>query len=352
MGSGIFEKWTPLLLLGVSGMFLSEALIWNAVNFSLVLANGPGKALLVLFIVTTMYVSLFVVFADLVHRFRVRDFTGLVLLGSVYGLVLEGIFPGTIFVQSGLGFNFFGIWLTNLLFPALSWHALIDFSFGFWVFRALLKGKLNLSCGTLSAGEAKKLGLFCLFWFIWTSAKWLWVKMPAGIPLILQAFFLFYPMTVLGFLTWFVLKNKPVSAPEKVLTWKSGPFFWGYMLFFSLVKFLALPDKPAFFFLCFLIAAYFLLFLAYAKWGRERVTENSIYAEAFPVTEDFSVVKYFKIVLFISAAYLLFRFLSLSPAFFKLSRLATMILAAGMTLFAAVFPFIVGYRTIRGYWKE
>jgi len=336
-----------LLLLGISGMFLSEALIWNASNFSQVLAKGPSRAFVSLLLGTSMYVSLFVVFADIVQRFRVNDFTGLALLGSVYGLVLEGIFPGTIFFPAGLGLNFFGIWLTNLLFPALSWHALIDFSFGFWVFRVLLRGGLKLSGSSLSAGEAKKLGLFCLFWFIWMTAKWLWAKMPAGIPLPLQLFFLFYPITVIGFLSWFVLEKKP-AAPEKVLTWKSGLFFWGYMIFFTILKFLTLPNKPAFFFLCMLIAAYFLLFLAYARWGRGRVPDNSIYGEAFPVTGDFSAVKYLKIVLFIVLAFAMFKFLALSPFFFKLSRLATMLLALGMTLFAVVFPFLAVYRMLRG----
>ncbi|PIS47668.1 MAG: hypothetical protein COT17_02260 [Elusimicrobia bacterium CG08_land_8_20_14_0_20_51_18] len=345
----ISEKWTPLLLLGVSAMFLSEALIWNVANFSLVLAKGPVRALLSLLLGTAMYVAMLVVMTDVVHRFKVRDLTGLVLLGSIYGLLLEGIFPGTIFFPAGLGFNFFGIWTTNLLFPALSWHALIDFSFALWIFRVLLKGGLRLSEKGFSLKEAKWLGLFCFYWFIWTCAKWLTARMPGGIPPGLQFFILLYPAAVIGLLAMIVLKMKSASAPEKILTWRSGPLFWGFILFFAVLKFFSLPNNPAFFFLLFLIAAYFLLFLAYAKWGRGSVPENSIYGEAFPVTGDFSAVKYLKIVLFILFAYALFKFLALSPAFFKLSRLAAVLLAASMALFAAVFPFLAVYRTLRGF---
>lgn len=339
MDNKVLKNSLPLILLGSIGMFLSEFLIWNIYSFTrLIHAKGMVYGAGMLIFGWFIYIILFAFFTAVIVRFRVNDFMGIVLAGSVYGLILEGVFADTIFDPLGLGPRICGIYLIKLNFTALSWHPLIDFYLSFLVLRLISKKKFHLSGKILGLGEAARIFLFCLFWFVWSYAAWLLRKFPYGIPVLVQALVLFCPLLALGLVLYFFLKYKAEAISSGILSPRVYPFLIGFVSIFTLLKFFSVADKASFIFFCLVAGFYVLLFFLYAAYGRKDTPACSIYEEAFPIQESFNPVKYLHIVFLAAASYLIFKF---SAGLFFLGRVytfLTVIFFFCFNIFAVTFP--------------
>lgn len=286
----MLKKWLPLVLLGLIGMFLSEFLIWNVFSFSQVLSSSVWSAVAMLLVSAVIYIVLFIVFVDVIQRFKVNDFTGVLILGMIYGLLLEGIFATKIFTP-GIG-CIRGLCFSSLGFTALSWHPLIDFLGGILILGLLFKGEFNLSDKKINPKEILSLVVFSLFWFIWIYAKWLLVKLPLGVPLNIQVLVLVCPMVVLGLVGWLTLKKSKNYVPEKIIGLKFYVVFLIGLGIFMLMRFNSLANKLSFVFFIGIILFYVLLFVFYMKTRKS--SSKSIYEKCFPIKENFSLVKYLK----------------------------------------------------------
>ena len=93
-----------------------------------------------------------------VHFFRVRDHSGMVLIGALYAFIVEGILTPVIY-EAGL---------LDPVMPAyfIGWHGLIGMFFGWYLLRLWLVEKRwhRLLVASL---------LFGLFWGLWSLTQWL-----------------------------------------------------------------------------------------------------------------------------------------------------------------------------------
>ena len=97
------EKWLPLILLGLIGMFLSEFLIWNHA-FQIIRQHIAGSAIPRIVLGSSLiYILLFLIGADVIQRYKINDKISILLLGSIYGLIIEGVWAKTIFDPVGFG---------------------------------------------------------------------------------------------------------------------------------------------------------------------------------------------------------------------------------------------------------
>ncbi|NLI78821.1 MAG: hypothetical protein GX442_20565 [Candidatus Riflebacteria bacterium] len=205
------------LLLGSVGMFLSEGLSWNVYpllplgerGFLPVLGAGVGTMLL--------YSTLFAVFADQAFRWRVGDLTGMILLGSLYGLLLEGVFAGIVFAPFP-GPSVLGLSLLGCAFPALSWHAALDFPLPFLVLRRLGRGSMPGFDLPWTRAALARVAAGVLFWASWTGFRLHQTRLPDGIPWWAQVFFVAFPSALwLGLLT--VLgRSGPLASPSGTMS--------------------------------------------------------------------------------------------------------------------------------------
>ena len=153
------QRFQGLLFLGLIAMFLSEVMIWNTRTIAKVMWQKPLFGILMIFFAWGIYTFLITIIADIVYRYRVNNFVSLFLLGSIYGLFNEGIFAPHL-----LGHGNAGIAIIFLLFPTLSWHALLDGALTFYLFRAFTNGKIQITRNWLSG---KEFGLLKMIkWFI------------------------------------------------------------------------------------------------------------------------------------------------------------------------------------------
>lgn len=183
-----------------------------------------------------MYIILFIVFAEIVHRFKINNFAGMALLSSVYGLILEGVFANTIFDPTGFVPNILGIRFIHDDFTALTWHPIMDFFFAFVVFKMLLRGKFNLSDKKFYPKEIIFMTLFSFFYFIWSCARWLRVKFPLGVPTGIKIFAIIYPLVLFGFFFILHLSISGVFSGEKNY-WSESIFFYsGFFPVFCVSK--------------------------------------------------------------------------------------------------------------------
>jgi hypothetical protein len=328
-----FKKWFLFFFLGIIGFFLSEILIWNIASFSHILSESIAKAVVLSLIGILIYVVLFVFFTDVIRRFKINDFVGLVLLGSVYGLLLEGIFADKVFNLNGFSFNIAGIWGSNLAFTALSWHPLIDFLGAFFLLKIFLKGKISSSPDNINLKEGTVIFFFSFFWFVFSFAPWLLAKMPEELPLLAEIFFLLFP-AILILIGYFILKTKINQLPEKFLGKKFYFLFVIVFLIFSILRFNDLDNKKSFLFFWLIIFLYIFLFLLYAKSRKEK--EKSILDDSFPITNEMSFKKMVKIMFFFYFCYFVFKVVVL---YFPLQQYFTLLNIFLYSLFLFFVPF-------------
>jgi hypothetical protein len=337
------EKWLALILLGLIGMFLSEFLIWNhALQIIKQHIAVPAMPRIVL-VASFIYIFLFVIGADIIQRYKINDKIGILLLGSIYGLIIEGVWGNMIFDPVGFGPRIFGIWLIHLSFTALSWHPLIDFAVGFFFLKILLRGNTGLGENAVTNKEMVFLAIFSLFWFIWPYARWFRV---AGIPLSIQAITFLYPMVLFGILFYLVFKRKTGYVPEKILSAKAYLFLIAFILYFAVKKFVVVQDKSPFLFFCFIVILYVAIFVLYIKFARKKYPGRSIFEEGFPVTGAFSIAKYLKVWGFIIVFYTVFKLLAVLPMFRILWLLLTTVITIGFVAFSAWLPLFTVIRII------
>jgi hypothetical protein len=349
MKHGFLQKWLPIILLGSLGMFLSEFLIWNSM-LQIVTGHIPLTSIAItraILMTTIMYIVLFAVSADIIQRFKISDAASMLILGSIYGLVLEGIFANKVFEQAGFGPEIFGVLLVHLSFTGLSWHPIIDFLFGFFIFKWLLKGRINLGKGGISFKGYIVLATFGIFWFIWPYAKW-YPKLPHGLPLLaLEALQLLFPIILFGILFYLVFRKKIDYVPETILGTKAYLAIVAYILFFAVRRYILLPNKAAFIFFCSVLLFYAALLALYLKFGRAKM-ESTAYSEGFPIDARFSFPKYIKISGFLFLLYFIFKYAAAALHFEPLLLALTTILSLAMVLAAVAIPVFAIFKIIKG----
>lgn len=349
MGSSFAEKWYPLILIGLVAMFLSEFLIWNPLLQILTgrIFVGVLGTVRVIVLTSFMYIALLAIGVDVVQRFKIRDAVSLLLLGSVYGLVLEGVFANKVFDPVGFGPKLFDVYFVHLLFTALSWHPLIDFLICFLLFQLLLKDRLGFGASKISLRELILLLAFSFFWFIWPYSQWFPKQLPSGIPfLALRLVQLIFPMVLIGIFIHLTFKRKTDYVPEKILGPASYFIFVAYIVLFAAERYILIENKAAFWFFCLVILFYILLFALYLRYGR-KLSGTSIYQEGFPITGEFLVSKYLKLCAIIIVFYFVFQFVT---GFFGLEKfylLLTYFFVACMLLVALVLPVVVFVTIVR-----
>ncbi|HBL18847.1 MAG: hypothetical protein A2X36_01425 [Elusimicrobia bacterium GWA2_69_24] len=326
-------RWAPLLLLGALGMLLSEACSWNVKPLA-GLVSRPAAAAAAVLAVYFGYTAVFAVLADLAIRYKVRDFIGLVLLGSVYGLFNEGVLADKVFVQ-GLGPRILGLHPLNTAFIALSWHALIDVCVGFTALRWALAGRLGLSDGRLSRREVLSCLALALWLFAWSRSRIVLGWFPGGIPFGLQAFWLGFSMALLGATAWGALvpgARLPAEGLPRAARW----LLWAGAAAAAVSRLRVLPDPRAFITYGAVVLAYWSLFVLY---HRDRsAAERSVLEEEVPPAAGFLWSKYLRLCGAVLAGYAalfaLDQVVSLDRFFMALDSA----LIFGFVAFAFLFP--------------
>lgn len=112
-------------------------------------------------------VLFYVLFAYILHialdRFHVRTLTGLFLVGALVGWATEGVYIPIVYEAVPF----------SLIFPSVSWHALVDVLFGWYIIRRITR--LNRVWASA--------GVFALTGAVWAAwATWYW---PDADPAIL-----------------------------------------------------------------------------------------------------------------------------------------------------------------------
>ena len=329
------KKITFLVLLGFIGMFLSEFLIWNVSNF---LSKGPLQAILTLFLGAIMYITLFSLAADAIYRLKIRDPISLILLGSIYGIILESIFSDLIY-REGFGPLILGLSFSRIAFTTVSWHAVIDFFLGFFIISRVLRGETILSEKKIKPKQVFIIVLFSLFWFSWSYSASIFNNLPQGIPLTIRILGLLIPMISLGVLLKIALSAKDYE-PDRVLDTFSHVFCLGYIGIFVILRLFALYNKILLLSVCVLIFIYIILLAVHLKFGR--VSSNaSIVEESFPVSESFSLVNYLIVCAIVASLFIIF---SIVVNIFHLEVVFyyfTVVFTIACFIFAPVFPIYV-----------
>jgi len=339
MQNKFLQKWLPIATIAFAGMFLSEILIWNVFNFNNVFVNQKPQAAVV-FIISGLlvYFSVFVVFIDVIQRFKIKDTVGVLLLGSIYGLFLESL-SSTVY-QAGFGPKILELWFVRIAFTGLSWHPIIDFFLLFILIKLIFKRKINLQNDKLTLREGVVAGVFVFFWVVWTYAKWLLVKLPAGVPLGVQLIGLLYPIVVFGILLYLVFKYSKNYVPNKILNWKSYLLFFAILFFYSYQMFSRLPNKFSFFSIYIVIVFYLWLLVLHLNCTRTN-KKTSFYEDLFPILSEFSILKYFKLSILVVSLFIL---MQVVIAILKIQFLMTIVSGVFYLLFLAfslLFPMFV-----------
>lgn len=316
-------------------MVLSEFLIWNIHPAARMLSLGPLGALL-LVVPYLGYTAVFAVLADTVVRRKVRDFWGLVLLGSLYGLFNEGVLADKVYA-AGPGPRMLGLHPVVLLTMSGSWHALIDVALGFTAFSAALSGRLGLGEPGLTRRQWLAAACLAVWWFSWSRFKVVQHWFPGGLPPGLQTFWLALAMALVGLTARAALSATPAEAPAEVLGPWARRLAWALAALSALLRLWTLPDPRAALAFCGAGLFYWALFRLHCRM-RPAVPERSIYEEAFPARGGFSTVKYLKLC---AIVYGVFASLSVLDASWQVGRFFTVLdslLVAGFVIFAAVAP--------------
>jgi hypothetical protein len=338
------KKIVFLVFLGVIGMFLSEYLIWNVMSFNEhIVSNKFLPASFLLIFGMLIYILLFIVGADLVYRLRLNDPISIILLGSIYGLILEGVYADMVY-RIGLGPNIFGLSYSRLAFPALSWHAVIDFYIGIFIFSQILSGKSILTDKKIGLKEIFGCLLFTFFWISWAHSSYLKTEFPMGIPLFIQVFVLLFPMVLIGILLSITSKWK-WKKPDKILG-KTGYILISLFFLYGLImRFISTPNKMRVIGFLGVILIYIILFMLNLRYVTKK-RKISILDKAFEKYSGFNVKKYLKICSCIIVSYLIINLgvMYLRRFILPIFTGAFVILS---TLFVMVFFFYVVYRIIR-----
>lgn len=348
--SRLLDRWLPVVALSVLGVLLSEVLSYNVAPLVRASVRGPAAVVGAIAIAHLGYFSLFAIAVDVVLRWRIRDFISLLLLGSVHGLVLEGIFAERIFLPAP-GPSILGVSLVSAAYPALCWHPLLSFAGAFLILPAVQHGRLMPGIRRFGSVRAGLVAALAMAWFSWSKAPWLVKTLPTGIPFQFQLLWLAYPL-LLGALTLYVVMNERRGAPQSpLLQWWHYPLLLAPVTLALLVRVGTLVAQGrgiAVLGLLLMLAIYVGLL---AGWLAQRTCrpQRSILEEGLSPTASFDPWAYARACVVIVAIWTLFAFLS--RPFAKLIAVGCSGIAILGVLAAGTFPLYVlgqlAYRSAR-----
>lgn len=150
----VFSRLLTVYGTGLVLMFFSEYFFLNEgpVRDVMHLMSGRDGAGIFGYLEFTLYYAFFAVWLLVpVFYFRVRSVWALYLAGGFFGIATEGLIIPLIYTES-------------LIWPALSWHVLVDVILGWFLVRYVLTKNHALYTVLLACG----MGLFWAFWAPWT----------------------------------------------------------------------------------------------------------------------------------------------------------------------------------------
>ncbi len=265
--SGVF----PLLILyGLTGMFFSEILVWNAKQMAgAVSARGPAVFPALLSAAYLIYFLLLAAFLDIAARYGARRPGELLLLGSIFGLINEGVFAPVIFAPNAVGVN-----PAVLAFTSLAWHPFFCFYINVKTVRYLFGGENPLLSGRpIRASEAAAAFAAGFLWYSMLFMPWCASNFPAGMPLYIKITGFLFPALIFA-CARFAFKNAPLEIPVGGLLPRAQfAACIGILSFFALFKIQKLAaagNARAAVFLLLLGAFYWMLFTASVKSGKRQ----------------------------------------------------------------------------------
>jgi hypothetical protein len=196
-------------------MFFSEGVIFNVKLIQTLWIKQPLLVLPGILGTHVAYGIMLIYCFDLVLRHGFQSFKGIYLTGCIYGLINEGIFADLIF-KPGFLPSSIGLSVDRLLFPALSWHPLLDFVLVWWMVNRLLSGRLGLERKIPSLKGIFFMGFFCLYWHLWSHSLILKNLLPDGILPEIRVLWILYPICTLAVLL--ALMNGKSFVLKPILT--------------------------------------------------------------------------------------------------------------------------------------
>jgi len=343
------RTWAPLILLGLLGMFLSEVGVWNLQPLIAAFARAPLLTPHKVLMAHAVYLSLFLLAAHLIQRWRVDDVVSLLLMGSVYGLINEGLFADKILVGRAPGPRVLGVPLLDLAFTGLSAHPAVDFLGAFLLYRAALTGRLGLEPGGPGGRGLRQWFGICLLWGALAFGSWHLRVFRGGIPLGWQAFSAAYVFVLLFVFGRLSAASGAQALPDPLLGRKGLLLCLAPILLSAVLWFLRLAGQGrlgSFVFFLAVLAGYSLLTVVWVR-SRPRVPEKSILDQCFPVRQaPPSLSACLKLAAVAGAAFLVVRFAAVLPALRLLLALVGVCLVFAGIVFAAAFPCCVLWRLL------
>ena len=334
------NRWVLVVSLSILGMLLSEVLSFNVAPLIRAATHGPLAVAATIAVAHLGYFALLVLAADVVIRFRIRDFVSLALLGSLYGLLLEGVFADRVFLP-GPGPSLLGLSLSSLAYPALCWHPVIDFAGAFFLLRAVRRGTLRPGLDRFLCPQALLVAALAVAWFSSSKAPWVTRQFPAGIPLSIHILWIVYPLALAG------LALRAATAPSLTLPRSTLLRPWHYPLLLAPLGIVALirtgsllasGRAHAVFALLLVVAAYAVLLSVWLA-RRSPLPNVSILDEDATGTPPFSWLAYARACVVVIATWAVF--VLLAGPLGRVMAMGWLALALVGVAFAAGFPLYV-----------
>jgi hypothetical protein len=336
-----------LLLFGVVGLVLSEVLGWNVGPVVAAASRGPVNVGLTLVIAVLGYTLMFAVVLDLAHRWGVSDWPGVVLAGSIYGLINEGVFGETVFLP-GFGPRLLGLWPVRMAFPALSWHPLIDFALGVLVVLGLCRGGSTVSKRRLGAGDA--FAAVAVGVAFAATSRLPWVRQALGgaeLPAWVQALALVVGALLVGGALLIAPRGPADAEVVEVLGRRARIAAWAVVAAALVARFVALPVKIAVVPFLAVVAAHLLALRLHVGARRPRFdSPTSILRPCASVRSRPDPIKLASLAAIAGASYVAVRAFTSFPPLQALARSAGFLLIVAATAFAVLFPVVVTVRAL------
>ena len=343
LSGGIF----PLLFLyGLTGMFFSEILVWNAKQMSrAVSAGGPAVFPVLLSAAYLIYFLLLAAFLDIAARYGARRPGELLLLGSIFGIVNEGVFAPVIFAPNAVGVN-----LLVLAFTSLAWHPFFCFFTNVKTVRYLFGGENPLLSGRpIRASEAAAAFAAGFLWYSMLFMPWCASNFPNGMPLYLRLTGFLFPALIFASAR-FAFNNPPREIPNGALlsrTQFAGCI--GTLSFFALLKFKTLAasgNVRAAVFLLLLGAFYWMLFTAAVNSGKPEAEKPSL-LESLKIKTVPRFAPFARLWLIVGASFAACEILSRTPPFAAYTFILSRIIILSALIFAVSLPACAFFAALR-----
>lgn len=331
-------KIFPLLILyGLTGMFFSEILVWNAKQMAgAVSARGPAAFPLLLSAAYIIYFLLLAAFLDIAARYGASRPGELLLLGSIFGIINEGVFAPVIFAPNAVGVN-----ILVLAFTSLAWHPFFCFFVSVKAVRYLFGGENSLLSGRpIRASESAAAFAAGFFWYSMLFMPWCASNFPYGMPLYIKLAGFLFPALIFASAR-FAFNNPPSEIPGAVFLSKTQfTACIGTLSFFALFKFKKLAaagNARAAIFLLLLGAFYWMLFTASVKAGKREAERPSL-RESLEIKTAPRFAPFARLWLIVGASFAACELLSRTPPFTVYAFILSRIIVLSALLFAVSLP--------------